>query len=133
MNMAQWEQAIEWCRKSIASDPMWWAFADVAAASAFAGRDAEARAAVADLLKLQPGFTVQQWMDFKSISDNETFQRGNQGIGEGLRKAGCQSSERHATRQRWGMAAHCDVYRRDPQCPLHVVASGSSAQIAVIA
>jgi adenylate cyclase len=88
MHMAQLEQAIEWCRKSIASDPMWWAFADVAAASAFAGRDAEARAAVADLLKLQPGFTVQQWMDFKSISDNETFQRGNQRIGEGLRKAG---------------------------------------------
>jgi TolB-like protein/class 3 adenylate cyclase len=88
MHMAQLEQAIEWCRKSIASDPMWWAFADVAAASAFAGRDAEARAAVADLLKLQPGFTVQQWMDFNSISDNETFQRGNQRIGEGLRKAG---------------------------------------------
>ena len=93
-HIAQWEQAIEWCRKSIASDPMWWAFAEIAAASAFAGQDAEARAAVADLLKLRPGYTVQQWMDFNSISDNETFQRGSQRIGEGLRKAGLPEGEK---------------------------------------
>ena len=40
----------------------WHAPIDIAAASARMDRDADARAAVAELLKLKPGCTVQQWL-----------------------------------------------------------------------
>ena len=63
------------------------AYIDLAAAYAWTGRDAEARAAVTELLKLKPGYTVQQWATIK-WSDNATFQREYQRIVEGLRKAG---------------------------------------------
>ena len=54
--LAQWDQAIEWCRKSIATGSSTeWAYSDLAAAYGWTGRDAEARAAVAELLKLTPG------------------------------------------------------------------------------
>jgi hypothetical protein len=51
------------------------------------GRDAEARAAVAGLLKSRPGFTAEDWANIK-WSDNPTFLHENQGIVDGLLKAG---------------------------------------------
>ena len=61
----------------------------LAAGYSWAGRDAEARATVAELLKLKPGYTVEQWLTFyKTKSDNPTYQRELQPIAEGLRKAG---------------------------------------------
>jgi hypothetical protein len=52
LDLAQWEQAIEWCAKAL-----WYAVVDIVAANAWMGRDAEARAAVAELLKRIPRVT----------------------------------------------------------------------------
>ena len=87
-HLAQWDQAREWCAKSIAANSSWWAsYIDLAAAYGWIGRDTEARAAVARLLKARPGYTVQDWANIK-WSDNPIFLREKQGIVEGLRKAG---------------------------------------------
>ncbi|MFZ2105914.1 MAG: guanylate cyclase, partial [Roseiarcus sp.] len=85
--LAQWDQAIEWCRKSLATQPYILSFLTISAAYAWAGRDADAHAAVSELLKLKPGFTVQTWAKVKR-SDNPTYLLGLQRIVEGLRKAG---------------------------------------------
>jgi adenylate cyclase len=88
-HLEQWDQAIEWCRKSIAAQPTTFNYSALAAAYAWTGRDAEARAAVVELLKLKPGYTGQQWMNsVKKLSDNPTYQRELQPVLEGLRKAG---------------------------------------------
>jgi adenylate cyclase len=88
-HLAQWEQAIEWCNKAYAGAPaLWYTLVNLAAANAWTGRDAEARAAVAGLLKLIPGFTVRQYVNIIKRSENPTYQREILRIGEGLRKAG---------------------------------------------
>jgi adenylate cyclase len=92
-HLAQWDQTIEWCRKSIATHPFSYACIDLAAAYAWTGRDADAREAVAELLKLKPGFTVQQFANLK-WTDNPTFQREYQRIVGGLRKAGLPEGEK---------------------------------------
>jgi len=92
-HLAQWDQAVEWCLKSIATNPSYWyAYANLAAAYGWTERNADAQAAVAELLKLKPGFTVQTWANM-NWSDNPTFQREYQGIVEGLRKAGLPEGE----------------------------------------
>jgi adenylate cyclase len=93
-HLAQWEQAIEWCGKSIASgmDAMY-PYVDLAAANAWAGHDKEAKEAVAQLRKLYPDFTVQSWAGIH-WSDDPTFNAQYQRIVEGLRKAGLPEGER---------------------------------------
>jgi adenylate cyclase len=86
-HLAQWDQAIEWRQKLLTNYPQYFPYVDLAAAFAWTGRDADARASVAELLKLKPGFTVQQWVNRKR-SDNPTYLREEQPILEGLRKAG---------------------------------------------
>jgi class 3 adenylate cyclase/TolB-like protein len=87
-HLAQWDQAIEWCRKSTATDSEYWLpYVELAAAYAWTGRDAEARAAVIDLLRLIPGYTVRKWATAGG-SDNATFRAEYQRITDGLRKAG---------------------------------------------
>ena len=87
-HLAQWDQAIEPCRNCIISNPnYWWAYVDIAAAYAWLGRDAEAKAAIAELQKVKPGFTVQTWLGIK-FTDNIVFNQQYQRIAEGLRKAG---------------------------------------------
>ena len=95
-HLAQWDQAIVWCRKSIATGPSTvWADAGLAAAYGWTGRDAEARAAVAELLKLTPGFTLQDWAAFgHRLSDDATYLREHSVIIEGLRKAGVPEGEK---------------------------------------
>jgi adenylate cyclase len=96
-HLEQWDQAIEWCRKSIATDPSGgaWVYADLAAAYGWSGRHAEARAAVAELLKLTPDFTVQSWAAFgPRLSDDPTYLREYSVIVEGLRKAGVPEGEK---------------------------------------
>ena len=92
-HLAQWEQAIEWCGKSIASgmDAMY-PYVDLAAANAWAGHDKEAKEAVAQLRKLYPDFTVQSWAGIH-WSDDPTFNAQYQRIVEGLRKAGLPEGE----------------------------------------
>ena len=93
-HLAQWEQAIEWCGKSIASgnDSMY-PYVDLAAANAWAGNDKEAKEAVAQLRKLYPDYTVQSWAGIH-WSDDPTFNAQYQRIVEGLRKAGLPEGEK---------------------------------------
>jgi adenylate cyclase len=93
-HLAQWEQAIEWCGKSIASGfQAFFPFVDLAAANAWAGHDKEAKEAAAQLQKVYPGFTVQTWAGMH-WSDDPTFNAQYQRIVEGLRKAGVPEGER---------------------------------------
>ena len=83
------EEAIDWCRRSIAVQPLWIAYADLAAAHALTGHEREAHAAVAELRRLRPNYTVTEWLqDGKGWSDNAVFLAEFQRIAEGLRKAG---------------------------------------------
>jgi len=91
-HMAKWEQAAEWCEKSIASNPDFTLPRfDLAAAYGWLGRSAEAHAAVAEIEKLNPGFTVQRYLfeyPYRPRSGNEKWKTEDQRIAEGLRKAG---------------------------------------------
>jgi adenylate cyclase len=92
-HLAQWEQAIEWCGKSIASgNASMYPYVDLAAANSWAGHDNEAKEAVAQLRKLYPDFTVQTWAGIH-WSDDPTFNAQYARIVEGLRKAGLPEGE----------------------------------------
>src|SRR5690242_432656 len=70
-----------------------WSYADLAAAYARTGQEDEARAAVAELSKLMPDYTVERWLkDGKGWSDNPVFLAEFQRIAEGLRRAGLPES-----------------------------------------
>ena len=87
-HMAEWETAVEWCQKSTATNAGFWLpYIDLAAANGWLGNEAEAKAAIAGLHKLMPGFTVQDWANIK-WSDNPQFRREYARIVDGLRKAG---------------------------------------------
>jgi adenylate cyclase len=88
-HLAQWEQAIEWCRKSIVTQPAdsIWSYLDIASAYAWTGRSAEAKQAVAEVLKTNPDFTVQTFNAIK-WTENPTFKREYARLSEGLLKAG---------------------------------------------
>ena len=93
-HLAQWDQSIEWCGKSVAAAPgFWYALVDLAAANAWLGRDKEAKEAAAQLQKVYPGFTVQTWAGMH-WSDDPTFNSQYQRIVEGLRKAGVPEGEK---------------------------------------
>jgi adenylate cyclase len=90
MHLAQWEQAIEWCRRAIAGSPnygFWFPYVALAAANAWAGHEKEARETAAQLQKVRPGFTVQTWAGIH-WTDDPTFNAQYARIVEGLRKAG---------------------------------------------
>jgi TolB-like protein/class 3 adenylate cyclase/Tfp pilus assembly protein PilF len=92
-HLAQWEQAIEWCRKAITGNPKnWYTYVDLAAANAWAGHEKEAREAAAQLQELYPGFTVQTWAGIH-WTENATFNAQYARIVEGLRKAGVPEGE----------------------------------------
>jgi class 3 adenylate cyclase/TolB-like protein len=92
--LAQWEQAIPWCQKSIAGIPqVWYPYAFLASANAQAGRDKEAKDAVAQLQKVDPGFTMQSWAGAGG-SDDPTYNAQRARITEGLRKAGVPEGEK---------------------------------------
>jgi TolB-like protein len=86
-HLAREAEAIPWCRKSVAAGPLWLAYVDLAADNAWIGKETEAHAAVAELLKLMPGYTVHKWAT-AGFSDNPKFLAEYQRIVEGLRKAG---------------------------------------------
>jgi tetratricopeptide (TPR) repeat protein len=95
-NLAQWEQAIEWCSKSTAANPRFWQpFMGLAAANAWAGHDKEAKDAAAQLQKVYPGFTLKTYAGFYApLSSNSIFAAQTQRIAEGLRKAGVPEGEK---------------------------------------
>jgi TolB-like protein/cytochrome c-type biogenesis protein CcmH/NrfG len=89
-HLARDAPAIEWCLKSTATGKSFWgAWTDLASAYAWRGQTAEAAAAVAELLKVRAGFTVQKLaQDGAGHSDNPTFRKEFERIVEGARKAG---------------------------------------------
>jgi len=88
-HLGQYDEAIDWCSRSIAVKPFWIAYADLAAANALTGHEREAHAAVAELRRLRPNYTVALWLqDGSAWSDNVVFFAEFQRIAEGLRKAG---------------------------------------------
>jgi TolB-like protein/class 3 adenylate cyclase/Tfp pilus assembly protein PilF len=89
-HLARDAHAIEWCLKSTATGKSFWgAWTDLASAYAWRGQKAEAAAAVEELLKVRPGFTVQKLaQDGSGYSDNPTFRKEFERIVEGARKAG---------------------------------------------
>jgi TolB-like protein len=91
--LAQWEQAIPWCEKSIAGQPqVFYPYAYLAAANAWAGHDKEAKDAAAQLQKVHPGFTLQTWAGLRA-SDDPTYIAQRARITEGLGKAGVPEGE----------------------------------------
>jgi adenylate cyclase len=88
-HLAQWEQSIEWCERALANNvkERGEALAALAAASAWAGHDGEAKKAVAELRKVDPDFTVQT-LAGQHLSDDPTFTTQRNRVIEGLRKAG---------------------------------------------
>jgi adenylate cyclase len=92
-HLEQWEQAIPCCEKAIAGIPQAFIpYVELAAAYAWAGRDNEAKETVAQLLKVQPGYTVQTWTG-RHMSDDPTYKAQYQRVIEGLRKAGLPEGE----------------------------------------
>jgi adenylate cyclase len=92
--LGHWEQAIEWCGKSIAGGiQSFFPFALLAAANALAGHGEEAKEAAAQLQKVYPGFTVQTWLGIH-FTDDPTFNAQDQRVAEGLRKAGVPEGEK---------------------------------------
>lgn len=89
-HLEQWDQAIEHCRLAAHGLPdAWYAQGDLAFANAWLGRDAEAKAALANMLKLNPGFTVKAEIELgKRFSDNPIYNQQIARMAEGLRKAG---------------------------------------------
>jgi adenylate cyclase len=89
-NLAQWDQAIAPCQQALAANPkLSFAHFELAAAYGWLGREAEARAELAEVLKLSPGATVKGVIAYAStLSDNPVFLQQNVRRAEGLRKAG---------------------------------------------
>jgi tetratricopeptide (TPR) repeat protein len=88
--LAQWDQAIPPCLQSLAANPQLpYPNIDLTAAYGWLGRASEAKAALADLLKQSPGFTVEKANSlFALYSDNPVYNQQNARMAEGLRKAG---------------------------------------------
>ena len=81
---------------SAAGQPeVFYPLATLAAADASAGHDKEPKDAAAQLLKLNPGFTVQSWA-YIHWSDDPTFNARYQRAVEGLRKAGLPEGDKKA-------------------------------------
>lgn len=86
-HLAHWDEAIEYCGKSVTLHPTWLAYVDLAAAYAWKGQEAEAHNAIVEFTKLKPNYTVKQWANAR-FSDDPTFLKEYALITEGLRKAG---------------------------------------------
>ena len=85
-HLAQWEKAINSCQRSVASNSsLLFPYIELAAANGWMGRPAEASAAVAELQKLKPGFTVQDYLALPH-PDNAKWESEDKRIVEGLRK-----------------------------------------------
>ena len=96
-HLEQWEQTIEWCNKSIASgNETQWPYTDLAAAHGWLGHMKEAKEAAAQVLKYDPSFTIQGWIE-SPLQDHwngdPTFKAQLQRIVEGARKAGIPEGE----------------------------------------
>ena len=86
-HLAQDDKAIEWCQKSVAIAPYWFAYIDLASAYAWKGEQENAHNAVQALLKMKPGYTVST-LAAEDWSKEPAFVKQYARIVEGARKAG---------------------------------------------
>src|SRR5208337_1096912 len=87
-HLAQWEKVLDSCQTSVASNSsLLFPYIELAAANGWLGRPAEASAAVAELRRLKPGFTVQDYLGLPHPG-NAKWVSEDRRIVEGLRKAG---------------------------------------------
>jgi adenylate cyclase len=88
LSLAEWEQAINACNRSLAGQSSrWYSLVGLAVANAWMGHESAAKDALAELDKVYPGFTVQAWVREQLLDDSPSGQRWPM-IAEGLRKAG---------------------------------------------
>jgi TolB-like protein/tetratricopeptide (TPR) repeat protein len=93
-HLAQWDQAIEQCRKAVSVAPSdWGAHGDLAAAYAWAGHDKEAKEALAGLQKVNPNFK-RDYEAIEHASDDPTHKAEIARIVEGLHKAGLPEGDK---------------------------------------
>jgi adenylate cyclase len=86
--LAEWEQAIDWCQRGVASNPaVFWSYYELAACYGWLGRTADAANAVAELRKRRPEASVQDYAANQNYPDPQ-FRHERDRIMEGLRKAG---------------------------------------------
>ena len=88
--LGQWDRAIAPCQQALAANPkLSQAHFDLAAAYGWLGREAEAKAELAEVLKAFPGTTVKGTISFsRNYSDNPVFLQQIAREAEGWRKAG---------------------------------------------
>jgi adenylate cyclase len=97
-HLAQWNEVIEWCGKSIASNPSYFApHIELAAAYGWLGRSEDAHSAVSEIEKLRPGFTVENYVGGPDVPADAKYKAERARIAEGLRKAGLPESSQAAT------------------------------------
>jgi tetratricopeptide (TPR) repeat protein len=86
-HLAQDDKAIEWCQRSVAIAPYWFAYVDLASAYAWKGEQENGHNAVQALLKMKPGYTVSK-LAAEDWSKEPAFVKQYARIVEGARKAG---------------------------------------------
>lgn len=91
---SRWEEAIPWCKTSVAMAPYRLSSIDLAAGYAWLGKSSEAAAAVAEILKRMPGYTVPRWAN-AGRSDDPAFLEAYQVIVQGQRTAGLPEGSTH--------------------------------------
>ena len=91
-HLAQWEQAIDWCQRSAATNPStFWPYYELAASYGWLGRNADAANTVSELRKRRPEASAQDYRRMQGYSDPQ-FVRERDRIVEGLLKAGLPES-----------------------------------------
>ncbi|MBV9289647.1 MAG: tetratricopeptide repeat protein [Hyphomicrobiales bacterium] len=91
VHLAQWEQAIEACEKAAAALPetagdRTYVLGRLAAAYAWAGRDKEAKEAIARLRSIDPNY-LRHFQSLAEAHDNPTYRAEMARVIEGMRKA----------------------------------------------
>jgi adenylate cyclase len=86
-HLKHWDEAIKWCNRSVGHTPYFFAYLDLAVAHAWLGHKEQAKDAIANVLKLMPGYTVHT-LAHADYSRNPTFMEEYAHIVEGARMAG---------------------------------------------
>jgi adenylate cyclase len=90
LHLHDYKEAIEECRRTInMNNVYWYAYVDLISAYGTTGQLDQARQTLAELNKIQPGFTVQGFRQFGyALSSNPQFRREFDDLVDGLRKGG---------------------------------------------
>lgn len=86
-NMGRDDVAIEWCNRSLAAQPIWWAHLNLAALYALTGQFDKARTAAAALQRAMPGYSIARHRAAR-FSVTPAWTQQAERFYEGLRIAG---------------------------------------------